>query len=140
MNARESRTGREVRPGDRAAGLISRSLLPAAVALPSQEEPTIADVSPAIVAQLSEEPEERFWFLVGPGNGCPAVIDVCGKYRLARAFAFESDAECHSRRLAHEMPGLKPVYRSVRQILARQRVPRGIGLYDRDLNLIRRLA
>lgn len=104
----------------------------------------LADVSPAIIEQISQEPEEAYWFVWDRETDMPWYDGATG---CVKAFAFESDAAAHTTR----RNGKRSIEGSVLDGYARQATvkeakaarpdnDRPIALFDRDLNLIRMLA
>lgn len=102
------------------------------------------DVSPAIIEQLSQEPEEAYWFVWDRGTDRP-WWDVVHDY--VEAFAFESDAA----HVAKDNNGEKtpegvildgyPRQATIKEAkAARPDDYRPIALFNRDGNLIRVLA
>lgn len=104
---------------------------------------TLADVSPAILAQLAEDPEERYWFVWDRGADWPWRHCRSG---CVEAFAFESDAahRCAVSNGRRSPSGLVcdgfPRLATLQEALDARPDYRPIALFDRDLNLVRRLA
>lgn len=103
------------------------------------------DVSPAIIAQIDQESEEAYWFVWDRETDRPwRDIDT----GFVVAFAFESDASFHAdqyngRRASDSGSILDgyPRQATVKEAkTARPDDDYPVGLFDRDLNLIRRIG
>lgn len=99
------------------------------------------DVSPAIIAQIDQEQEEAYWFVWDRGADRPWRGRRSG---LIRAFAFESDAAYD----VFRYNGTRAINGSILDGYPRQATVKEakaartdgdypVGLFDRDLNLIR---
>ncbi len=99
------------------------------------------DVSPAIIAQIDQEPEEAYWFVWDRGTDRPWRGSRPG---LIRAFAFEADAAYYAAKhygtvascggICNGYPRQATVKEAKK---ARTDGDYPVGLFDRDLNLIK---
>lgn len=98
------------------------------------------DVSPAIIEQLSQEPEEAYWFVWSNVTDMPWYH---GFHKAVEAFAFESDAayiaeKFNGKRSVDGILDGYPRQATVKEAkAARPDNDRPVGLFDRDLNLIK---
>ena len=103
----------------------------------------LPDVSPAIIDQINQEPEEAFWFVWDRNTDMPWWDSVTGH---VRAFAFESDALYDAVRFNGRLTSDGricdgyPRQATLKEAKAARTNDRPIALFDRDLNVIRRLG